>query len=281
MRMPAIDTYASRQSGASNMVKPNLHIVPLVGTPITPVFVSLPNGEQVYVWDLYKKLHQAGSCVMLDQNITLGDYAASIIINFDEVTYNTVGMLNGFTLQPENVLDVRPGQFNTIAVQAITLANSYPSSIIFGRLVVGDGFYVNQTGSGASTPSYTLPGKQTVQVLSQWNGTVGGGWSNNSGLPNNATGIFTYQNLFGSLLGLGYPGYTVEVTNIGSSIVYLSTNVGLFDSTVQANINQTYPLPAGERATFTNVGGTGFGSLCAYSSDANAGIAYIAEILGK
>lgn len=268
-------SYISQHSGQGSLAKPALKVVQLVPKSLTGVLTTLANGSQVYRYTIFDKEPASGRCIMLDQNTTLGDNPGAVFIAFDEVIPMGNGLLgDAFTLQPQNVLDVRPGQFNTISVYVLSITSGFPSGVNFGRLIYGDGYYLNQVGASLTTPQYSNPGIQSNVLGSDWNGTTGSVWSAVGG----GSGIFTYSfPLWAYCVGaFSAVGYQVRVKNIGSDILHVSQNSSLTNGSLQLSINQTFPISPGEEEVITNVPKPLLTTnlLTVYSPDANAGIAF-------
>lgn len=268
-----MNKYISPNSGQGSLLKPALKVLQLVPKNLNGTLVTLASGAQVYRYTIYDKESASGRCIMLDQNVTIGDTPATIFIAFDEVIPTTNGLLaNAFTLQPENVLDVRGGQFNTISVYALSIVAGF-QTVNFGRLIYGDGFYLNQSGSSISTPQYTNPGIQTLVTGSDWNGTTGTVWTATGG-----SGIFQWTfPLWAFAVGtFNAAGYRATVKNIGSNIIYVSQTTGLTNGGSQLSINTTFPISPGQEETFINVPKPVLSGnlLTVYSPDADAALAY-------
>jgi len=279
-----VHAYPSRYSGQGSVAKPNLRVIPIVATAAM-TGVSLSSG--VFAYQMALQVPHAGSCVMLDQNLAVGDLPGTVYVAFDEVTVYPNGTIaNAFNLQPENVMDVRPGQFNMFSVYVTSSLSTLSAGTSFGRLILGDGFYLNQAGSGAGAAGFVQPGLTSIysgtdQVGS---GATSNGWAAVGG----GTGIFQFRWInAAALLGAAFLGYATTIKNVGGQTLYVAggaTGATLSNGSDVNQLNQVFPIRAGEEETFEvhpKNASTVLTGEYVYSPDAAATLAYKTVVYGN
>lgn len=229
--------YPSRFSGQGSLAKPAFKVIPLVSVSNT----SLQTRRILTMFP------QSGSCLMYTRQPT--DFPATIQVAFDELVQDGANVVqNWITLSPGNSLDIRPGQWNQVTIQAI-LPVAFGGTLTFGNLIISDGFIVNEQGGLAASPAYIQPGFRTqyLRTSAQVNG-LNEGWI--PGWP--GTGIFTYayNNVILLTVGQESLNYSVTYKNIGSGILYVSGNPALTNGADLPSIAVTYPIAPGQEETF-------------------------------
>lgn len=269
----------SKASGQGSLKKPAIKIFPIFAQPSLGTSIALNLREAA----------QSGSCMLWSRN--LSDQACQLYVAFDELTFtgtaNSAAQQipsNIIQLTAGNVLDLRPLQWNTFTIVVVPTVNGPGVPVSFGTLAVGDSFYQDSNGGALANGGYSLPGLHKTSVIQDWNANRSGtsGWS---GPQAGATGIFTY--IWTNLQNLSNTSgsYRSIYKNIGSNILYVSSNPNLKDSTLASAIQQTFPIQPGESFTFDETGANSVGGTLnflyyIYSADANAAVAAINTYYG-